>query len=160
MSIVVFVSICAVELSNKTPSWQFIGENGDLRTSKAAEFFIPYGGIAILIGGIVSTLAALNAPTFSSSIVAFAMGKHYNLSAKSSSIYIKFKTPYIATILSCTVMAVMATALPLEQIAVAALVVFLLLFTQVTIAVISIRKMYGNKLNYGFKANFSDMCLY
>jgi basic amino acid/polyamine antiporter, APA family len=52
------------------------------------------------------------------------------------------------------VMTVMATALPLEQIAVAASVVFLLLFTTVNIAVISIRKMYGNKLNYGYKTPF------
>ncbi len=152
--LVAFVSIGAVHLLSNAPSWKFIGENGDLGISKAAEFFIPYGGIVVLIGGIVSTLAALNATTFSSSRVAFAMGKHYNLPAKLSSIHIKFKTPYIATILSCTVMTVMATALPLEQIAVAASVVFLLLFTQVNIAVISIRKMYGNKLNYGFKTPF------
>jgi basic amino acid/polyamine antiporter, APA family len=51
-------------------------------------------------------------------------------------------------------MTVMATALPLEQIAVAASVVFLLLFTTVNIAVISNRKMYGNKLNYGYKTPF------
>ena len=48
-------------------------------------------------------------------------------------------------------MAVMAYALPLDQIAVAAGVIFLLLFTQVNIAVINIRRVYGDKLNYGFK---------
>jgi basic amino acid/polyamine antiporter, APA family len=57
-------------------------------------------------------------------------------------------------------MTVMATALPLEQIAVAASVVFLLLFTMVNIAAISIRKMYGNKLYYGYKTPFFRMCLY
>ncbi len=152
--LVAFVSIGGVHLPNNSPSWKFIGENGDLGISKAAEFFMPYGGMIVLIGGIVSTLAALNATTFSSSRVAFAMGKHYNLPSKLSSIHLKFKTPYIATIISCTVMAVVATSLPLEQIAVAASVVFLLLFTQVNIAVISIRRMYGNKLDYGFKTPF------
>ena len=48
-------------------------------------------------------------------------------------------------------MAVMAYALPLDQIAVAPGVIFLLLFTQVNIAVINIRRVYGDKLNYGFK---------
>jgi APA family basic amino acid/polyamine antiporter len=45
----------------------------------------------------------------------------------------------------------MAYVLPLDQIAVAAGVIFLLLFTQVNISVITIRKMHSNRLNYGFK---------
>ncbi|MGB0029238.1 MAG: universal stress protein, partial [Nitrososphaeraceae archaeon] len=47
-----------------------------------------------------------------------------------------------------------AYSLPLTQIAVASGVIFLLLFTQVNISVITIRKMYGDKLNYGFKTPF------
>jgi amino acid transporter len=41
---------------------------------KAAEIFLPYGALIVLGGGMVSTLAALNATTFSSARVAFAMG--------------------------------------------------------------------------------------
>jgi hypothetical protein len=48
-------------------------------------------------------------------------------------------------------MAAMAYALPLAQIAIAAGVIFLLLFIQVNIAVITIRRIYGDKLKYGFK---------
>jgi basic amino acid/polyamine antiporter, APA family len=48
----------------------------------------------------------------------------------------------------------MAYALPLGQIAVAAGVIFLLLFTQVNMAVITIRRIYGDKLDYGFKIPF------
>jgi basic amino acid/polyamine antiporter, APA family len=51
-------------------------------------------------------------------------------------------------------MAFMAYALPLADIAVAAGVIFLLLFTQVNIAAITIRRIYGNKLSYGFKTPF------
>jgi Ca2+/Na+ antiporter len=51
-------------------------------------------------------------------------------------------------------MAVMAYALPLEDIAHASAVIFLLLFTQVNLAVISIRRMYGDKLDYGYKTPF------
>ena len=125
--------------------------NGELGIMKAAELFLPYGAFIVLGGGMISTLAALNATTFSSARVAFAMGRHYNLPHLLSSIHDRNKTPHIATIMSGVIMAVMAYVLPLNDIALAAGVIFLLLFTQVNIAVITIRKMYGDKLNYGFK---------
>jgi prepilin signal peptidase PulO-like enzyme (type II secretory pathway) len=121
---------------------------------KSVELFMPYGAFIVLAGGLVSTLAALNATTFSSARVAFAMGRHYNLPHKLSAIHSRFKTPYVSVILSCIIMGTMAYALPLEDIAHAAGVIFLLLFTQVNLAVISIRRMYGDKLDYGYKTPF------
>jgi basic amino acid/polyamine antiporter, APA family len=154
--LVAFVSIGAIfpQNSGDIPAWKFIGQNGDLGISKAAELFLPYGFFIILAGGIVSSLAALNATTYSSARVAFAMGRHYNLPYQLSEIHHKFKTPYVATIISGILMAVVAYALPLDQIALAAGVIFLLLFTQVNISVITIRNMYGDKLHYGFKTPF------
>src|SRR5919106_1298454 len=154
--LVAFVSISAISPNDTEgiPVWNFIGQNGDLGISKAAEIFLPYGSFIILAGGIVSSLAALNATTFSSARVAFAMGRHYNLPYQLSNIHHKFKTPYIATIISAIIMAVMAYALPLDQIALAAGVIFLLLFTQVNIAVITIRRIHGDRLQYGFKTPF------
>jgi basic amino acid/polyamine antiporter, APA family len=154
--LVAFVSISAIS-PNETegiPVWNFIGQNGDLGISKAAELFLPYGSFIILAGGIVSSLAALNATTYPSARVAFAMGRHYNLPHQLSNIHHKFKTPYLATIISAIIMAVMACALPLDQIALAAGVIFLLLFTQVNIAVITIRRIHGDRLQYGFKTPF------
>ena len=154
--LVAFVSIGAIFPQNigDIPAWKFIGQNGDLGISKAAELFLPYGFFIILAGGIVSSLAALNATTYSSARVAFAMGRHYNLPYQLSKIHHKFKTPYVATIISGILMAVVAYALPLGQIALAAGVIFLLLFLQVNISVITIRNMYGDKLHYGFKTPF------
>jgi APA family basic amino acid/polyamine antiporter len=154
--LVAFVSIGAISPQNTRgiPVWNFIGQYGDLGISKAAEIFLPYGSFIILAGGIVSSLAALNATTYSSARVAFAMGRHYNLPHQLSNIHHKFKTPYVATIISAIIMAVMAYALPLAQIALAAGVIFLLLFTQVNIAVITIRRIHGDKLHYGFKTPF------
>ena len=106
----------------------------------------------MLIG--ISTLAALNATTFSSARVAFAMGRHYNLPHRLSAIHPKFKTPYVSVILSSIIIGTMAYALPLEDIAHASGVIFLLLFTQVNLAVISIRRMYSDKLDYGYKTPF------
>lgn len=150
--LIAFVSIGAIfpDMS----SWQFIGLHGELGIMKATELFMPYGAFIVLAGGLVSTLAALNATTFSSARVAFAMGRHYNLPHKLSAIHPKFKTPYVSVIISCIIMGTMAYALPLEDIAHASGVIFLLLFTQVNLAVISIRKMYGDKLDYGYKTPF------
>jgi nucleotide-binding universal stress UspA family protein len=100
---------------------------------------------------MVSTLAALNATTFSSARVAFAMGRHYNLPHKLSLIHPVNRTPHVAITISGIIMAFVAFSLPLADIAVAAGVIFLLLFTQVNVAVITIRRIYGDKLSYGYK---------
>src|SRR5919112_874040 len=151
--LVAFVSIGAISPQG-IAAWRFIGEGGELGIVKAAEIFLPYGALIVLGGGMVSTLAALNATTFSSARVAFAMGRHYNLPHKLSSIHPVNRTPHIAIIISGIIMAFMAYVLPLADIAVAAGVIFLLLFTQVNIAAITIRRIYGNKLSYGFKTPF------
>jgi APA family basic amino acid/polyamine antiporter len=151
--LVAFVSIGAISPEG-IAAWTFIGEGGELGIMKAAEIFLPYGTLIVLGGGMVSTLAALNATTFSSARVAFAMGRHYNLPHKLSSIHPVNRTPHIAIVISGIIMAFMAYALPLADIAVAAGVIFLLLFTQVNIAAITIRRIYGNKLSYGFKTPF------
>ena len=154
--LVAFVSIGAISPEG-IAAWRFIGEGGELGIMKAAEIFLPYGALIVLGGGMVSTLAALNATTFSSARVAFAMGRHYNLPHRLSSIHPVNRTPHIAIIISGIIMAFMAYALPLADIAVAAGVIFLLLFTQVNIAAITIRRIYGNKLSYGFKTPFFPM---
>jgi APA family basic amino acid/polyamine antiporter len=152
--LVAFVSIGSI-FPEGVASWKFIGDNGELGIMRAAEMFLPYGVFIVLGGGMVSTLAALNATTFSSARVAFAMGRHYNLPHKLSLIHPVNRTPYVAIIISGIIMAFVAYALPLADIAVAAGVIFLLLFTQVNIAVITIRRIYGDKLSYGFKTPFS-----
>lgn len=149
-----FVAIAATQPPGGEPAWKFIGEGGELGITKAAELFMPYGGFVVLAGGIVSTLAALNATTFSSARVALAMGRNYNLPHALGSIHPVNRTPHVAVIISGIIMAIMAYALPLNQIAVAAGVIFLLLFTQVNIAAVTIRRMYGDKLSYGFKVPF------
>ncbi|MCI0562123.1 MAG: amino acid permease [Nitrososphaera sp.] len=152
--IVAFVSIAAISPPGGQPAWEFIGDAGELGIMRAVDLFVPYGALLVLAGGLVSTLAALNATTFSSARVAFAMGRHYNLPHSLSSIHPVNKTPHVAIAVSGVIMAVMAYALPLNDIAVAAGVIFLLLFTQVNIAAITIRRIYGDKLSYGFKTPF------
>jgi len=134
--------------------WRFIGVHKELGIIEGAKYLLPFGALIVLVGGIVSTLSALNATTFSSSRVAFAMGRHYTLPVEFSTLHKKFHTPHYATIASGVIMTVVAILLPLEQIALAASVMFLFLFTQVNIAAITIRRLYGHKLDYGFKMPF------
>ena len=149
-----FVALAAISPPGGEPAWQFIGGAGELGIAKAVDLFMPYGLYVVLAGGIVSTLAALNATTFSSARVALAMGRNYNLPAALGSIHPVNKTPHVAAVVSGIIMAVMAYALPLQEIALAAAVIFLLLFTQVNIAAITIRRIYGDKLSYGYKIPF------
>ena len=79
------------------------------------------------------------------------MGRQFNLPTTFSVIHPVYRTPYFATIISGIIMVIMAVSLPLEQIALASAVMFLFLFIQVNIAVITIRRLYGHKLEYGFK---------
>ena len=135
-------------------SWKFIGDHSELGIVEAAEYLIPFGALIVLVGGLVSTLSALNATTFAASRVSFAMGRQYNLPHQFSVIHSKYRTPYVAIIVSSIVMIIMAVSLPLEQIALAASVMFLFLFTQVNMSAISIRRLYGKTLEYGFKTPF------
>ncbi len=134
-----------------TVAWKFIGDHQELGIPQAAQFLLPFGTILVLIGGMVSTVAGLSATTFSSSRVSFAMGRQYNLPYIFSSIHSKYHTPHFAIIASGFIMLVMAAWLPIEQLALAAGVLFLFLFTQVNWAGINIRRLYGHKLDYGFK---------
>ncbi|HEX9708559.1 MAG TPA: APC family permease, partial [Candidatus Thermoplasmatota archaeon] len=56
-------------------SAEYIGSAGELGLLRAAEQFMPLGGALLIIGALVSTMSALNATTFSSTRVAFAMGR-------------------------------------------------------------------------------------
>jgi amino acid transporter len=136
------------------PSWEFIGSFGELGILEAAKNFMPFGAMIVLVGGFVSTLAALNATTYSSSRVSYAMGTHYNLPHFFGKIHPKYKTPALSTIASGIIMLVMALSLDLTGLAIAASVMFLFLFAQVNYAAITIRRLYGKKLDYSFKTPF------
>jgi len=151
--LIAFVSIGAI-FPQGIESWKYIGQSGELGIMKAGELLVPYGAFIVLGGGLISTLAALNATTFSSARVAFAMARNYNMPYQLSAIHKRNKTPYVAILISGIIMAIMAYGLPLGLIATAAGVIFLLLFTQVNMAVITIRRIYGDKLDYGFKTPF------
>tara|TARA_B100000029_G_scaffold172276_1_gene168666 strand:- start:220 stop:2577 length:2358 start_codon:yes stop_codon:yes gene_type:complete len=133
------------------PSWEFIGGFGEFGIIESAEYFLPFGALIVLFGGLVSTLSALNATTFAASRVSFAMGTQYNLPHFFSKIHPKFHTPFVAIIISGAIMMFLALSMDLTSIAFAASVMFLFLFTQVNLASITIRRLYSKTVEYGFK---------
>ena len=137
------------------PAWQFIGSFGELGIIEAAEYYLPFGALIVLAGGVVSTLAALNATTFAASRVSFAMGRNHDLPPMFNKLHKKYRTPYVSTICSGIVMMVLAMSFDLTMIALAASVMFLFLFVQVNAACITIRRLAKEKkLVYGFKTPF------
>jgi nucleotide-binding universal stress UspA family protein len=85
-------------------------------------------------------MSALNATVYSSSRVAFAMGRDRNFPGIFSKVNSKNYTPHWAILISLVIVVLMAVSLPIEHVASAADVMFLLLFLQVNIAMIRLRK--------------------
>lgn len=136
------------------PVYQWLGKLGELGLIDAAGQFVPVGKGILLTGAILSTMSALNATTYSSSRVSFAMGRDKNLPDIFGKVHPERKTPGWATLFSGLIMIGMITTLPIHDVAAAADIMFLLLFLQVNVAVITLRRKYGDKLSYGYKTPF------
>ena len=136
---VAFAALGAVH-SEGMPSWQFLGMNKETALVDVAKGFFPGGGVMILVGGLLSTLSALNATIYSSSRVSLAMGRDRNLPAFFGKVHATRKTPHGAIAGSAVLIAFMAVALPIEAVASAANIMFLLLFIQVQVVLIALRR--------------------
>ena len=133
-------------------SWEFLGgvnHATGIMDNSAATFgltavskqVMPFGigGVVMIIAMIAGTMATLNATLFSASRVSFAMGRDRVLPKAFGKIHKKRRTPHIAITVSGVLIGGMALFLPITDIAAAADIMFLLLFTFVTIAVITLR---------------------
>jgi len=148
--LVSLVAIIAIRPSGGQTSYQFLASSGELGLAEAARQFMPFGVIIMLIGGFVSTLSALNATTFSSSRVAFVMGRDKLLPTAMSDINEARHTPHWAISSSGLVMLLVALFLPIDDVASAADLLFIVLFIQVNYAAIKIRNKHKDKLFYGY----------
>ena len=133
-------------------TWRYLAGLGETGVAVAANAFLPWGlgAILLVIGAVLSTMSALNATTFSSTRVSFAMGRDRYLPRALSHISSRTRTPSIALAASGVLIVVVALLLPAEKVAAATCAMFLLVFAEVNIASIVIRRKYGDKLQYGF----------
>ena len=147
--LVAFAALGAVQAEGM-PSWKFLGEKKEMALVEVAGHFFRGGGVMILIGGLFSTMSALNATIYSSSRVSFAMGRDRNLPSWFGKVHPVRKTPHWAILASAVLIAFMAAALPIEAVASAADIMFLLLFIQVLWVLIALRRKRPD-LRRGFK---------
>ncbi|HPS93288.1 MAG TPA: amino acid permease, partial [Deltaproteobacteria bacterium] len=137
--LVAITALGSVNPGTMTP-WDYLAQNKELALVAVARNFFYGGGVMILVGGLISTMSALNATVYSSSRVAFALGRDRNFPGFFSKVHHKNFTPHWAILVSLVIIVFMAVSLPVEDVASAADIMFLLLFLQVNIAMIRLRK--------------------
>ncbi len=142
--LVAVVAIGAVTVpasAGDIPVWDYLAQAKEVAIVRAAEQIMGgWGGILILISGLASTMSALNATIYSSSRVSFAMGRDHNLPEVFGRIHPKMKTPYWAVAISAVLIISMALSLPIDEVAKAADVMFLFMFAQVNITLMTLRR--------------------
>jgi amino acid transporter/nucleotide-binding universal stress UspA family protein len=150
--IYILVAIAAIGTvpSEGMKPWDYLALQKETALVNVAKNFFVGGGVLILIGGVISTISALNATIFSSSRVAFAMGRDRNFPTFFSKVHPKNFTPHWSIMVSLVIIVIMAVSLPIEAVASAADIMFLLLFLQVNLAMISLRKKRKD-LDRGYK---------
>jgi len=146
---VAFVALGAID-SGDLPTWLYLGEHAEVALVEVAKQLLPGGAAVIIIGGLMSTMSALNATIYSSSRVSFAMGRDRNLPSFFAQIHPKHRTPQWAIAVSTGLVILMVTTLPIKDVASAAGIMFLLLFMMVNVALISLRKKRPD-LDRGYK---------
>jgi amino acid transporter/nucleotide-binding universal stress UspA family protein len=139
VSIYLLVAFAAIgSVRTNIPGWMYLGKLKEFGLIKVADQIMPFGGFMIILGGLISTVSAMNATIYSSSRVAFAMGRDRYLPSFLAKIHDKNRTPHLATLFSYTIIATMAV-LPIEVVATAADIMFLVLFILVNIVLVILR---------------------
>ena len=150
--LVAFVAVAATSAPEGTTVTAYLGEQGEVAIIEVAEQVFPLGigALVLLLSGLASTTSALNATTYASSRVSFAMGRENNLPSLFAKVHPIRHTPYWAVVFTGVLMIAMAWTLPLEDVAAAASIMFLLLFMQVNLALLFLRRSRP-ELDRGFK---------
>lgn len=127
------------------PVHHFLGGLGELGIMEAAGQFIPYGKQILLVAGLASTASALNATVYGSTRIAYALGRDGDLPAFFASVHPTHRTPYRAIQISGIIMLLFTLSLPIKDIAAAADIMFLLVFTLVCATVIRLRRRWPER---------------
>ena len=148
--LILLVCIGAIQ-PDSGKSWQFLGQYQETAIARAAQNFMPFFGVMLIIfGGLLSTISALNATILASSRVAFSMSRDKMLPMSLSRIHTLRRTPHIAIAVTGAIILVMAFLFPIQVIGSAASVMFLLTFTLVNLSLIALRRKFP-ELKGGFR---------
>lgn len=156
-AVVIYVLVGVVAIGATTPpeglrAFEYLGQKGEVAIIEVAQQVFPggIGGWVLLISGLASTTSALNATTYASSRVSFAMGRDRNLPRFFAQIHPIRHTPSLAVLATGVLMILMAWTLPISDVASSASIMFLLLFMLVNVAVLYLRRQQPD-LKRGFR---------
>ena len=121
-------------------SAQFLGDAHARAIIESAERVMPFGYIAMLLGGLLANIAALNATIYSSSRILFSLGRDKMVFSPLGVMHPINFVPTRALLLSLVVIAFISIVLPLKDIASAADILFIVLFLQLNLAYIQLRR--------------------
>jgi amino acid transporter/nucleotide-binding universal stress UspA family protein len=148
--LIVVVCLGAVRPETGT-AWEFMGRYQETAIVKAAQGFMPAFGVAlIVVGGVLSTLSALNATILASSRVAFSMSRDSMLPAALNRISPAHRTPRVAIATTGVFVVFVALLFPIQVVGSAASVMFLLTFALVNLSLIALRRKFP-ELKGGFR---------
>ena len=156
-AVILLTTVVTIGLVTAGPSsWEFLGAHGSLAVVEAAPFVFPaswgaYASLVMLASAMLLQLVGLNATIYSSSRVSFAMGRDGNLPRFFRGIHRKYRTPHGSVLASGVIILVMALALPIKSVAVAADVMFLLMFILVNVAYVKLHRTMPAE-RFGFRA--------
>ncbi|MCB2204568.1 amino acid permease [bacterium] len=140
--LVLFVSLAALSVPGES-TWEFLGRFKETAIVHAADAFMPAFGVALIVlGGLLSTMSALNATVMAASRVAFSMGRDNWLPKRVSAIHSERRTPHIAIVLTGVILLAMALTLPIEAVGSSASLIFLLTFAMVNLSIIVLRRKH------------------
>jgi len=147
IAVVIYVLVGIVAIGAVSPppgaaAFEFLGRERELAIVSVAHQIFPWnsGGTIMLISGLAATISALNVTIFSAARVSFAMGRDHNLPQLFARIHPTRFTPFVAVLATGLLTAAAALLLPIETAATAGSVMFLLMFVQVNMAVIVLRR--------------------
>jgi amino acid transporter/nucleotide-binding universal stress UspA family protein len=152
MLAVAFIALGVTTSGTGAQAWSYLGNLKELALVKMAQQVMPYGTVLVAGSALLLQLTALNATIYSSSRVSFAMGRDGNLPRIFGKVHPTRRTPHFAVLGSGVLVLIMAL-LPIEAVATAADVMFLLLFLLVNLAYIKLRKVIPQD-RFGFRAPF------
>jgi amino acid transporter len=149
IAVVIYVLVGIVAIGAIVPpdgmaAYEFLGRERELAVVSVARQIFPWGtgGALMLVSGLAATVSALNVTVFSASRVSFAMGRDHNLPPAFARIHATRLTPFVAILVTGALMLTAAMLLPIETAATAGGVMFLLMFIQVNLAVIALRRTH------------------
>src|SRR2546426_890325 len=123
-----------------------IGNNNAI--AEIAAQVMPYGTQIIVLGVTLGAIAALNSLIFSSSRVAFAMGRDGGLPRILGRLHARKRTPHISIAVSGLIIVLITLTLDINTVAASADIMFLLLFLMVNWAAIVLRRTMPDVKRY------------